>query len=321
MTRGATRRKRASGQRGIPRAARGGGRGAPRERRDASDEKARSRTGRDPPPKMEVRFILRNRRMATGSVRGLRGVRGERTSEGFLPPFFLFLGAISSGRWTCAGAATGARVWRPTEAEKYSSRYAAFFRARAQQSLRCESFDGTLNRHYYRGLSHVRSVFIIGKCRNRMKSSLVFYACCVFPKKQQRHPLRQSLSPRDVLRRVETVGSGFRLRGEAPAEGRAAPRVAAAGAAWRVRRPRARRRAAGVQVRAAARAIGRGDARRAVRGGREGRRAGRPAEGPAEQEQVEGRGDGGRAKPPVVVLPGTSSDRGSYTIGEFDTHR
>ena len=43
-------------------------------------------------------------RMATGSVRGLRGVRGERTSEGFLPPFFLFLGAILSGRWTCAGA-------------------------------------------------------------------------------------------------------------------------------------------------------------------------------------------------------------------------
>ena len=54
-----------------------------------------------------------------------------------------------------------------------------------------------------------------------MKSSLVFLRLLRFS--QQRHPLRQSLSPRDVLRRVETVGSGFRLRGEALRKGAQPP--------------------------------------------------------------------------------------------------
>ena len=107
MTRGAMgkRARRVSAGRGSA----GGGRGAPRERRDASDEKARSRR-QDPPPTAGAFYLAPSE--ATGSVRGLCGVWGERTSEGFLPPFFLFLGAILSGRWTCAGAATGARVWR-----------------------------------------------------------------------------------------------------------------------------------------------------------------------------------------------------------------
>ena len=319
MTRGAMRRKRASGQRGIPRAARRGGRGAPRERRDASDEKARSRTGRDPPPTGGAFYLAPSgwRRVRCGAFvacgENARPRASCRPSSCSWEPSRVEGGRVRERRRARAcGVDGGGKVF-------FTIRR-LFSRARAAEP-QMRFFGGWDSEPslFDRGLSHIRSVFIIGKCRNRMKSSLVFLRLLRFS--QQRHPLRQSLSPRDVLRRVETVGSGFRLRGEAPAEGRAAPRVAAAGAAGRVRRPRARRRAAGVQVRAAARAIGRGDARRAVRGGREGRRAGRPAEGPAEQEQVEGRCDGGRAKPPVVVLPGTSSDRGSYTIGEFDTHR
>ena len=139
VTRGATRRKCASGQCGIPRAARGGGRGAPRERRDASDEKARSRTGRDPPPKMEVRFILRHPD-GDGFGAGPSWRAGRTHVRGLLAALLLVLGSHLEWKVDVCGSGDGRARVATTEAEKYSSRYAAFFRARAQQSLRCESF-------------------------------------------------------------------------------------------------------------------------------------------------------------------------------------
>lgn len=243
------------------------------ERRSAGEapRRATKRRDRGRTRRREVRFIFAPSEADTRVPAGERA-RGERTSEGFLPPFFLFLGAILSGRWKCAGAATGAREWRRRN-RKSSLHHAAFFRAPADSRREPpKGGSGIANRHRADQTAFMCSQsFESENARNRMKVSLQVLLNHL---KKNQNAKKASASSRyvthvsrdDVLRRVEGVLSGLRLRGEAPAEGRAAPRVATAGPAWRVRRPRPSRRAAGVQVRAATRAIRRGDARCAVRG-------------------------------------------------------
>ena len=106
------------------------------ERRSAGEapRRATKRRDRGRTRRREVRFIFAPSEADTRVPAGERA-RGERTSEGFLPPFFLFLGAISSGRWTCAGAATGARVWRRRRRKSILHDTPPFFaRARSRAS-------------------------------------------------------------------------------------------------------------------------------------------------------------------------------------------
>ena len=177
MTRGATRRKCASGQRGIPRAARGGGRGAPRERRDASDEKARSRTGRDPPPKMEVRFILRHPD-GDGFGAGPSWRAGRTHVRGLLAALLLVLGSHLEWKVDVCGSGDGrARVATDGGGKVFFTIRRLFSRARAAEPqmriFRWDSEPSLLSGFVSHSIS-LRSVFIIGKCRNRVKSSLVF---------------------------------------------------------------------------------------------------------------------------------------------------
>ena len=176
MTRGATRRKCASGQRGIPRAARGGGRGAPRERRDASDEKARSRTGRDPPPTGGAFYLAPSgwRRVRCGAFvacgENARPRASCRPSSCSWEPSRVEGGRVRERRRARAcGDDGGGKVF-------FTIRR-LFSRARAAEPqmriFRWDSEPSLLSGFVSHSIS-IRSVFIIGKCRNRMKSSLVF---------------------------------------------------------------------------------------------------------------------------------------------------
>ena len=218
-----------------------------------------------------MRFILRHPDGdGFGAGPSWRAGRTHVARAGLLAALLLVLGSHLEWKVDVCGSGDGRARVATTEAEKYSSRYAAFFRARAEQSLRCDSLGmRTLNRHFYRGLSHARSVFIIGKCRNRMKSSLVFLRLGVF---QKGATIIRSVNHNLIAARCSPTRGDRRFARAPPRRspcGRArSPRVAAAGAAGRVRRPRARRRAAGVQVRAAARADrSRRCATRSTRGG------------------------------------------------------
>jgi len=64
---------------------------------------------------------------------------GRTHVRGLLAALLLVLGSHLEWKVDVCGSGDGRARVATTEAEKYSSRYAAFFRARAeQQSLRCE---------------------------------------------------------------------------------------------------------------------------------------------------------------------------------------
>jgi len=144
------------------------------ERRSAGEapRRATKRRDRGRTRRREVRFIFAPSEADTRVPAGERA-RGERTSEGFLPPFFLFLGAILSGRWKCAGAATGAREWRRRN-RKSSLHHAAFFRAPADSRREPpKGGSGIANRHRADQTAFMCSQsFESENARNRMKVSL-----------------------------------------------------------------------------------------------------------------------------------------------------
>jgi len=141
------------------------------ERRSAGEapRRATKRRDRGRTRRREVRFIFAPSEADTRVPAGERA-RGERTSEGFLPPFFLFLGAILSGRWKCAGAATGAREWRRRN-RKSSLHHAAFFRAPADSRREPQRRVGD-REPSPRGSDrvHVLAVSRIGKCAKSYRS-------------------------------------------------------------------------------------------------------------------------------------------------------
>ena len=144
------------------------------ERRSAGEapRRATKRRDRGRTRRREVRFIFAPSEADTRVPAGERA-RGERTSEGFLPPFFLFLGAILSGRLKCAGAATGAREWRRRN-RKSSLHHAAFFRAPADSRREPpKGGSGIANRHRADQTAFMCSQsFESENARNRMKVSL-----------------------------------------------------------------------------------------------------------------------------------------------------
>jgi hypothetical protein len=147
------------------------------ERRSAGEapRRATKRRDRGRTRRREVRFIFAPSEADTRVPAGERA-RGERTSEGFLPPFFLFLGAILSGRWKCAGAATGAREWRRRN-RKSSLHHAAFFRAPADSRREPQRRVGD-REPSPRGSDrvYVLAVFRIGKCAKSYESQSAGFA-------------------------------------------------------------------------------------------------------------------------------------------------
>jgi len=165
------------------------------ERRSAGEARRRAMKRRDRGRPAAGRCVLSSRhpRQTRGSRAGERA-RGERTSEGFLPPFFLFLGAILSGRWKCAGAATGAREWR-RRMRKSSLHTTPPFFARAADSRREPQRRVGDREPSPRGSDRVPVLAVsrIGKCAKSYKSQS---AVLLISEKKELLRHETSLTPR-----------------------------------------------------------------------------------------------------------------------------